>query len=58
MRIKWTSIPKVVTPDPPAATWAGPAPDERIKKEARKHGESKKDKKKTERAIDWLRLSR
>jgi hypothetical protein len=59
MRIKWTSIPKVVTHDAPspAVPWASPAPDER-KKEARKNGEPKKDKKKTERAMDWLRGSR
>lgn len=61
MRIKWTSIPKVVTHDAPspAVPWANPAPEERMKKEARKSAElTKKDKKKTERAMDWLRGSR
>jgi hypothetical protein len=58
MRIKWTSIPKVVTPAPPAGTWAGLVPEERMKKEARTNSESKKDKKKTERAMEWLRGSR
>ena len=60
MRIKWTSIPKVVTHDAPspAVPWGAPAPEERMKKEARKNGESKKDKKKTDRAMEWLRGSR
>jgi hypothetical protein len=57
MRIKWTSIPKVVNPSP-AASWADPDVVERTKKEAAKHIGSMKDKKKSERATDRLRGSR
>ena len=55
MRIKWTSIPKVVNPSP-AGPWVDPAAADRIKKEAAKHSGSMKDKKKTER--DWIRGNR
>jgi hypothetical protein len=58
MRIKWTSIPKVINGNP-VAPWVGPGVTERMKKEAAKQGEShKRDKNKTERALDWLRGSR
>jgi len=58
MRVKWTAIPNVVSTNP-AATAAAPALAERPKKEATKEREeNKKDKKKTELALDWLRRSR
>ena len=61
MRIKWTSIPNVVNGNP-AAPWVGPGLAERLKKEATKERESnqkdKKDKKKAESALEWLRRSR
>jgi len=57
MRIKWTSIPKVVNPSP-AVPWVDSAVAERIKKEATKRVGSKKHKKKTERTLDWFRGSR
>jgi hypothetical protein len=58
MRIKWTAIPKVVNGNP-VAPWVGPGVAERLKKEAARQSEpNKKDKKKSERALDWLRRSR
>jgi len=54
MRIKYTAIPKVVNGEPPA-TWASPAVTERPKQETAKQVETSKNKKKTERALEWLR---
>jgi hypothetical protein len=58
MRVKWTAIPNVVSTNPVASA-AAPALAERSKKEATQEREAnKKDKKKPERALDWLRRSR
>ena len=58
MRVKWTAIPNVVSTNP-VATAAAPALAEHPKKEAAKEREAnKKDKKKPERALEWLRRSR
>jgi hypothetical protein len=57
MRIKWTAIPSVVS-GLSAVPWVTPGPAERLTKEATKGREpKKKDKKKTDRALDWLRRS-
>jgi hypothetical protein len=58
MRIKYKAIPRVVNVKP-AAPLAGPAVAELPKQETAKKVElSKKDKKKTERALDWPRRNR
>ena len=61
MRIKWTSIPNVMTTNPDsAAPYAANGAAERQKPETMKEREpDKKDKKKkSERSLDWLRRSR
>jgi hypothetical protein len=61
MRIKWTSIPNVISSNS-AAPWVGPGLAERLKQEAMTEREPNKDKKETkkkaERALAWLRRSR
>lgn len=61
MRIKYTAIPNVVNGNPPvpAGSWAGAAVGERSKQETSKQTEpNKKDNKKRDRALDWLRRGR
>ena len=61
MRIKWTSIPNVMTTNPDStAPYAANGTAERPKPETMSEREpDKKDKKKkTERASNWLRRSR
>ena len=60
MRIKWTSIPSVLTNRDSAAPYAANGTAERPKPETMSEREpDKKDKKKkTERASNWLRRSR
>ena len=60
MRIKWTSIPSVLTNRDSAAPYAANGAAERQKPETMKEREpDKKDKKKkSERTLDWLRRSR
>jgi len=61
MRIKWTSIPSVMGGNS-TAPWVGPGLAERLKKEAiteREPNKNKKEqKKKSERALEWLRRNR
>ena len=59
MRIKYTSIPNV-TGSNSTAPWVGPGLAERLKKEAISEREPnvKEKKKKSERALEWLRRNR
>ena len=59
MRIKWTSIPNVMGANS-SAPWVGPGLAERLKKEAisGREPEKKEKKKKSERALEWLRRNR
>ena len=58
MRIKYTSIANV-TGSNSTAPWVGPGLAERLKKEAITEREPKKEKKKkSERALEWLRRNR
>jgi hypothetical protein len=58
MRIKWTSIHRVLEANP-AAPWIGPGLAERLKREAAETAKRKKQEgTKSERALAWLRKSR
>lgn len=57
MRIKWTSISSVVASNP-LAPWVGPGLAERLKQEIFGNSKRNKEKKKTPRAIAWLRRTR
>jgi hypothetical protein len=60
MRIKWTAIPSVMGANSAAPSWAGAGPAERPKKEAivEREPDKKEKKKKSERALEWLRRNR
>jgi hypothetical protein len=59
MRIKWTSIHRVLETNP-SAPWIGPGLAERLKREAAATETAKRTKQETksERALAWLRRSR
>jgi hypothetical protein len=62
MRIKYSSIKKVLEPNP-AAPWVGPGLAEKLKREAVAERAKKDDKKeedppRSERALAWFRRSR
>lgn len=54
MRIKYTAIPNVVNgnPAPPVTSWAAPGGKQEMPKQTEP---DKKDKKKRDRSLDWLR---
>ena len=59
MRIKWSAIPKVVNPSPVAAApWGAAAATERKKEPTKQSEPNKKNRKKSEGPLDWLRRSR
>jgi hypothetical protein len=58
MRIKWTSIHRVLETNP-AAPWIGPGLAERLRREAALElAKKKKQAAKSERALAWFRRSR
>ena len=58
MRIKWTSIHRVLEANP-AAPWIGPGLAERLRREAAlEMAKRKKQSTKSERALAWFRRSR
>lgn len=58
MRIKWSAIPKVVNPNPVAAApWGAAAATERKKEPTKQSEPNKKNRKKREGPLDWLRRS-
>ena len=61
MRIKWTSIPNVISSNS-VAPWVGPGVTDRMKQEAMTQRDPNKDekekKRKADRTLAWLRRSR